>query len=912
MKKSILLFTGILFTSLIAFNANGATGHGATHWGYSGNEGPSHWGDLNNNYSTCKTGQRQSPIDIRSTGSEKGEPIGIDFKNSPLKTLNNGHTIQVNHAANSYSMMPNGNYKLLQFHFHSPSENTLNGRQYDMEIHFVHKNAQGQLAVVGVFVEEGHSNPDIETLWNNLPSSVNHENVVNSISFNPAELLPKDGTYYYFQGSLTTPPCSENVQWHVMKTPLQASRAQIDKFVSIIGHNNRPVQASNHRTITEMNVGHNVLAAQMNSHSGGGSSHSGTPDYNNDSHSSSSSYNSTSGHAPASSTVSSSTEWISLTVIIIPLLIWVAFFVWKAENMKLMVKIIGMVATLLALIMIVAALGIIKLSNIGDDIRVISERDIPLTNIVTKVSMGQLEQSIWYERAVLAGETRNKKLLGQAEYEFKNISKRIEAVFNEGDLLAEEAISTAETELDQSEFRSVSSHLRDIASQHERFSEYVQQTFTLLNNGNLRDALQLSHKVEREAQRLNEEAVKFLENLERFTQDAAKRAEHHEESAIRSAIILTILSLIIGVFMGVFIIRAVLRQIGGEPKDIADVIQRIADGDLTVDIQGENGSATTGILNAMQGMVSQLRNVVNGVQVATDSITTSAEEIAQGNGDLSQRTEESASSLEETASSMEEMTSTVKQNADNTRQANQLAIGTREQAEKGGEVLGNAVNAMSEISDSSKKIADIIGVIDEIAFQTNLLALNAAVEAARAGEQGRGFAVVASEVRTLAGRSADAAKEIKVLINESVEKVEQGSELVDASGKTLEEIVTSVKKVTDIISEIAASSQEQANGIEQVNSAVMQMDEMTQQNAALVEEATAASRSMEEQAQGLNKQMGFFTVDNASTNRVTPPVKAKVVQNKPTPSTAPKAATARAPQPTRTAVVSNDSEWDEF
>jgi len=193
---------------------------------------------------------------------------------------------------------------------------------------------------------------------------------------------------------------------------------------------------------------------------------------------------------------------------------------------------------------------------------------------------------------------------------------------------------------------------------------------------------------------------------------------------------------------------------------------------------------------------------------------------------------------------MEEMTSTVKQNADNTRQANQLAINTREQAEKGGEVLSKAVDAMSEISTSSKKIADIIGVIDEIAFQTNLLALNAAVEAARAGEQGRGFAVVASEVRTLAGRSADAAKEIKGLITDSVEKVDLGSQLVNESGKTLEEIVTGVKKVTDIIAEIAASSQEQANGIEQVNSAVMQMDEMTQQNAALVEEAAAASSEM--------------------------------------------------------------------
>jgi methyl-accepting chemotaxis protein len=273
-------------------------------------------------------------------------------------------------------------------------------------------------------------------------------------------------------------------------------------------------------------------------------------------------------------------------------------------------------------------------------------------------------------------------------------------------------------------------------------------------------------------------------------------------------------------------------------------IRTIASGDLTQRWDVKSKDELGNMLADMNGMADALTAVVTDVRNGSNEIGVASNEIAKGNLDLSQRTEEQASSLEETASSMEEMTSTVKQNADNTRQANQLAMSTREQAEKGGEVLSNAVDAMAAITNSSKKIADIIGVIDEIAFQTNLLALNAAVEAARAGEQGRGFAVVASEVRTLAGRSADAAKEIKGLITDSVEKVDLGSELVDASGKTLEEIVTGVKKVTDIISEIAASSQEQANGIEQVNSAVMQMDEMTQQNAALVEEAAAASSEM--------------------------------------------------------------------
>ncbi|MEO6185110.1 MAG: methyl-accepting chemotaxis protein, partial [Steroidobacteraceae bacterium] len=246
---------------------------------------------------------------------------------------------------------------------------------------------------------------------------------------------------------------------------------------------------------------------------------------------------------------------------------------------------------------------------------------------------------------------------------------------------------------------------------------------------------------------------------------------------------------------------------------------------------------------------------------AAAEISKGADEISQGNTNLSQRTEEQASSLEETASSMEEMTSTVKQNADNAGQANQLAVAARDQAERGGVVVAKAVRAMAEINESSKKIADIISVIDEIAFQTNLLALNAAVEAARAGEQGRGFAVVATEVRNLSGRSATAAKEIKALIQDSVRKVDEGSDLVTQSGNTLEQIVASVKKVTDIVAEIAAASREQSAGIEQVNKAVTQLDELTQQNAALVEQASAASQSMAEQARGLNESMHRYVLD---------------------------------------------------
>ena len=300
------------------------------------------------------------------------------------------------------------------------------------------------------------------------------------------------------------------------------------------------------------------------------------------------------------------------------------------------------------------------------------------------------------------------------------------------------------------------------------------------------------------------------------------------------------------------------------------VLSGLSEGNLTQNMEGEYAGEFAELRDAIDGSISHLRKMVGEIRDASGNISTAAQEIAQGNADLSRRTEQQAASLEETAASMEELTGTVQQNAANARQADQLATGAKDQAEEGGDVVGRAVDAMAEINASSKKINEIIGVIDEIAFQTNLLALNAAVEAARAGEQGRGFAVVAAEVRNLAQRSAGAAKEIKTLISDSVEKIQDGSRLVDESGKTLGEIVTAVKKVSDIIAEISAASEEQASGIQQINQAVSSMDGTTQQNQALVEEASAASEQMEDQAKSLEKLMQFFNVGAGSVTKTSP------------------------------------------
>jgi methyl-accepting chemotaxis protein len=385
----------------------------------------------------------------------------------------------------------------------------------------------------------------------------------------------------------------------------------------------------------------------------------------------------------------------------------------------------------------------------------------------------------------------------------------------------------------------------------------------------------------------------------------------------------TIFGVMLGILMGTWLIRAILAPLEKSVR----LARSVAAGDLTQKVDVRSTDETGQMMQALKEMHASLIATVEKVRAGTHAIGLASREIAMGNADLSSRTESQASSLEETASSMEELTSTVKQNADNARQANQLVVSASDIAIRGGNVVGQVVDTMGSIKTSSRKIVDIIGVIDSIAFQTNILALNAAVEAARAGEQGRGFAVVAAEVRNLAQRSAGAAKEIKSLIADSVERVDLGSKLVDEAGKTMGEIVNSVKHVADIMSEIMAASQEQSAGIEEVNRAIVQIDEMTQQNAALVEQAAAAAESMQQQAAALAAAVAVFRIDNSSPSpalSVTPSapaigrrnteIKSLAVKPKPLPISrpAPRKAIALPVEKPRVAKGGNADEWEEF
>jgi methyl-accepting chemotaxis protein len=440
-------------------------------------------------------------------------------------------------------------------------------------------------------------------------------------------------------------------------------------------------------------------------------------------------------------------------------------------------------------------------------------------------------------------------------------------------------------------------------------------------DGNEEEAARLLDKAFTPAAQRYQDLLQELVTMQRASMDAtAGGIDDNAERSTRLMLILAACALLAGAVFAWQLTRGIVGPI----RDAVTLAETVAGGDLTHRIDASAQDETGALLRALRHMNDSLVGIVSQVRGGTDTISTASREISAGNLDLSSRTEQQASALEETAASMEELTTTVRQNADNARQANQLAIAASDIAVQGGTVVGEVVTTMGAINDSAKRIADIIGVIDGIAFQTNILALNAAVEAARAGEQGRGFAVVASEVRNLAQRSAAAAKEIKELITASVTSVDAGARLVDQAGTTMEQVVTSIRRVTDIMAEITSASQEQTTGIEQVNHAIGQMDQVTQQNAALVEEAAAAAASMQDQAATLADVVSVFKLDRAHVAAAVAPAARAAAVAAPAVRAAVPAAKAIATKPIKRApvvqrapakhepVAAGAGDWEEF
>ncbi|AKZ61546.1 chemotaxis protein [Herbaspirillum hiltneri N3] len=582
------------------------------------------------------------------------------------------------------------------------------------------------------------------------------------------------------------------------------------------------------------------------------------------------------------------------------------------KNFSIKARLIFVVSFLSVLLALFGAVGLTSLQQTNTALKSLYE-----DRVIALGQLGQVATSVETGRYAIST-----AIVGDSGEIDKNMDA-LEKILKDGDKVWQEYLATSLTP-DEKQLT------EQFTAQKKKFiADGVKPAMEALHNRDFQGATELYNGPLLDMSR---QITVTMSKLTRLQQDVSKQLYNESQARYDTFLTMTIAAIVIGLsvalIMGIWLVRA----ISGPLNEAVRVARGVADGDLTQTIEVHSRDEAGQLMEALKTMNARLQQIVGEVRVSTDTISTASSEIASGNLDLSARTESQAGSLEETASAMEELTSTVKQNADNARQANQLAASASQIAQEGGSVVGQVVVTMNNINDSSKKIVDIISVIDGIAFQTNILALNAAVEAARAGEQGRGFAVVASEVRSLAQRSAAAAKEIKTLIDDSVQKVGEGSKLVEQAGVTMDEVVASVKRVTDVMGEITAASQEQSSGIEEVNRAITQMDETTQQNAALVEQAAAAAQSLQDQAQRLTQSVSVFKLDGNHQLAPTPAAAAAVrtVDITPRPaavtaggksskprqsSTAPaKAArpTAAPALPASAAVKSSDDDWEQF
>ena len=544
----------------------------------------------------------------------------------------------------------------------------------------------------------------------------------------------------------------------------------------------------------------------------------------------------------------------------------------------------------IALLMMLASLSYLRITSLDGEITTMVKDRYPKTVIANKIK-GDLNESTrsMLNVLVMADAEQIKKELANIAAKNKNV---------------DEAIGTLTGIITDDKGRE---HVKAITELRDKFLPAQNKFVALINEDKKDDAMvKLMFSVRPLQGKYFEQLDAFIKHqdaqMEQAGAESAQAAQSTEILILILAAIATALSALVGFLT--------TRRITGPLNEAVVVAKCVANGDLTSDIRVKTRDETGQLMDALRHMNESLSKVVGEVRAGTETMASASREMASGNMDLSEHTQEQAGALQQTATSMGTLTNTVRQNADNARQANQLAASASAVAEKGGAVVSQVVQTMGSINESSKKIVDIIGVIDGIAFQTNILALNAAVEAARAGEQGRGFAVVASEVRNLAQRSASAAKEIKTLIGDSVDKVAEGSKLVGQAGTTMDEVVASVKRVTDIMHEITAASQEQSAGIEQVNHAIVQMDGVTQQNAALVEEAAASAETMQHQAANLAQLVSVFKLAGA------PPAAPRPSNVMPLAKARPAAVHVPAPKrpaaAPRLAVAAGKDDWEEF
>jgi len=854
MLRYLLLCLVFLSTPLHAEFPAGHDAHATgqhAHWAYDGKEGPSAWGKLADDYAACAAGKAQSPINIKGAKAETLPQIGTDYPVSGLKIINNGHTIQVNQGDGGAAMLGGVRYNLAQFHFHAPSEHRISGRAYAMEAHLVHKDANGKLAVIGLMFKEGKANPFLAHFWARLPKEAGPEQAASEVQINTTELLPKDKTYYHYEGSLTTPPCSEGVNWYVLKTPVEASPEQIQQFAALLHHhhNERPVQPLNGREIDMVKDTGEVVAVPAavvgdghggDTHgSGSGSSHTANETQNKTVAEPSAAGNKSEGDSPASADKGKSTggfPWAMFSIALLGLAV-VGFGINQSggmkmfKNMKIGARLGLGFGLVLMLLSVLAFIGITRLSGINGDMQVVTDEDVPTMETVTDIA----------SRAGMDGRYVRDEILIQDEAKLQQLKEAIKQNREK----TTEQYAKLEKQLSTDKEREL---LKAIEGARAVYDKRTNEVIELARQSKGAEATKLLYSVElqKEEQDYSDKLDELVQEQIKATSQAGDEAEKDYTSARNLMVSLAIAAVLLALGIALWVTRSITKPLG----EAVGVANALAEGDLTVSIDVTSTDETGQMLAAMQAMVAKLSQIVGEISGSASNIASASEEVSATAQSMSQATSEQAASVEETSASVEQISASINQNTENSKVTEGIAAKAAKDANEGGQAVSQTVTAM-------KSIADKIGIIDDIAYQTNLLALNAAIEAARAGEHGKGFAVVAAEVRKLAERSQIAAQEIGEVAKNSVG-------LAERAGKLLEEMVPNINKTSDLVQEITAASEEQSAGAGQINTAMNQLSQVTQQNASSSEELAATAEEMSASAEQLQALVSFFKVSKSA------------------------------------------------
>ena len=518
-------------------------------------------------------------------------------------------------------------------------------------------------------------------------------------------------------------------------------------------------------------------------------------------------------------------------------------------------KLVIIAAFFLSIIVIISLITYVKLSSLGGEIEAITKQDIPLTEVISQITVHQLEQGISFERALRFGDEMQTTAVAEERFKhavhtFEELSHKVVEELHAGEKLADHAVENAHTEEDRIEFKHIAEQLRDVEAKHESFEKSSLKAFSELVKGNLHAAHELSDEIEVAEEELNKELESLLIEVGKFTEKAAERALEDERATVTLLLIISAISLVLGVIIGFWITRSIMSQLGADPSEVRQLAETIADGDLTTDLSDVDDKKRVGVYAAMINMQQRLIDIVQQIQGNSEQISSAANQVSATASSLSEATSEQAASVEETSASIEEMGASISQNSENSQTTDKIATESATAATEGGQAVVGTVNAMMQIAEK-------ITIIEDIAYQTNMLALNAAIEAARAGEHGKGFAVVAAEVRKLAERSQVAASEISALTGDSVKVAEK-------AGMLLEKMVPDISRTAELVQEISAASEEQSSGVGQINSAMQQLDKVTQQNAAGSEELAATAEEMQAQSHNLQQIVSFFRLATGS------------------------------------------------